>query len=54
MFNKTESTKGSFLKQAKAAREERAHEKKREWAATFIQAHVRGWLARRKFSGRIL
>lgn len=54
MFNKTESTKGSFLEQTKAAREERAHEKKREWAATIIQAHVRGWLARRKFSGRIL
>jgi ubiquitin-protein ligase E3 B len=54
MFNKTESTKGSFLEQTKAAREERAHEKRREWAATVMQAHVRGWLARNKFSGRIL
>lgn len=54
MFNKAESKKGSFLEQTKAAREERAQEKKREWAATIIQAHIRGWLARKKFSVCIL
>jgi ubiquitin-protein ligase E3 B len=54
MFNKTESAKGSFLEQTKAAREERAYEKKREWAATIIQAHIRGWLARKKFSRCIM
>lgn len=54
MFNKTESSKCSFLEQTKAAREERAQEKKKESAAISIQAHVRGWLARRRFSKRIL
>ncbi|GLH04043.1 E3 ubiquitin-protein ligase Nedd-4 [Gryllus bimaculatus] len=54
MFNKTESSKGSFLEQTKAAREERAQEKKREKAATCIQAHIRGWCARNKFTKQIL
>ena len=54
MFKKTENTKGSFLEQTKAAREERAQEKKKEWAASIIQAHIRGWLARKKFCRRIL
>ncbi|XP_046391174.1 ubiquitin-protein ligase E3B [Ischnura elegans] len=55
MFNKVpESSKGSFLEQTKAAREERALEKKRETAATCIQAHVRGWLDRVRFSKKIL
>jgi ubiquitin-protein ligase E3 B len=54
MFSITESKKGSFLEQTKAAREERAQEKKRERAATVIQAHIRGWLARKKFSLCIL
>ncbi|PZC84657.1 hypothetical protein B5X24_HaOG204205 [Helicoverpa armigera] len=38
----------------KAAREERALEKKREQSAVQIQAAVRGWLARRAFVKRIL
>ncbi|XP_022183812.2 ubiquitin-protein ligase E3B [Nilaparvata lugens] len=48
------SRKGTFLEQTKAAREERAHEKRRDAAATLLQAHVRGWLGRIKFARRIL
>jgi ubiquitin-protein ligase E3 B len=48
------SSKGSFLQQKKAAREDRAHEKRREAAATLIQAHIRAWLARARFAQRIL
>ncbi|XP_056636344.1 ubiquitin-protein ligase E3B [Diorhabda sublineata] len=54
MFHKTENSKGNFLEQTKAAREERALEKKREVAATLIQAHVRGWLRRLQFTRSIL
>ncbi|CAH0701610.1 unnamed protein product [Spodoptera exigua] len=55
MYSKSyETTKDSFLEQAKAAREERAFEKKREQSATRIQAVVRGWLERKKFVIRIL
>lgn len=54
MFHKTENTKGSFLEQTKAAREERALEKRRDLAATVIQANVKGWLCRLKFTGGIL
>uniref|UniRef100_A0A2H1VCW6 Ubiquitin-protein ligase E3B n=1 Tax=Spodoptera frugiperda TaxID=7108 RepID=A0A2H1VCW6_SPOFR len=55
MYSKSyETTKDSFLEQAKAAREERAFEKKREQSATKIQAVVRGWLERKKFVKRIL
>ncbi|KAL1132531.1 hypothetical protein AAG570_010486 [Ranatra chinensis] len=46
---KTESQKGAFLEQTKAAREERALEKKREASAIKIQSLVRGWLQRRQF-----
>ncbi|XP_064460486.1 ubiquitin-protein ligase E3B-like isoform X2 [Ornithodoros turicata] len=42
------SAKDQFLEQAKAAREERAQERKREQAATSIQACVRGFLARQR------
>lgn len=51
---KPESQKGTFLEQTKAAREERALEKKRENAAIIIQAHIRGWLARCQFRYLIL
>ncbi|EFN88458.1 Ubiquitin-protein ligase E3B [Harpegnathos saltator] len=54
MFGAERSSKGSFLQQKKAAREDRAHEKRREAAATLIQAHVRTWLARVRFAKRIL
>lgn len=54
MFHKTEDSKGNFLQHAKAAREERAFEKKRENAAIIIQANVRGWLCRVKFTKTVL
>lgn len=54
MFSKNITSKDSFLEQTKAAREERALEKKRELSATKIQAIVRGWLARQKFIKLIL
>lgn len=54
MFQKTESQKGSFLEQTKAAREERANEKKRENSLILLQAYVRGWYYRRKFTNQIL
>ncbi|XP_046427763.1 ubiquitin-protein ligase E3B [Neodiprion pinetum] len=54
MFRTEESSKGSFLQQTKAAREERANEKRREAAITYIQANVRGWLARIRFTKTIL
>ncbi|KAF6203973.1 hypothetical protein GE061_002311 [Apolygus lucorum] len=50
---KTESQKSAFLEHTKAAREERALEKKKEQAATKIQAVIKGWLQRQKYS-RIL
>ncbi|KAJ0180720.1 hypothetical protein K1T71_004124 [Dendrolimus kikuchii] len=54
MFPKSQTSKDTFLEQTKAAREERALEKKREHSAVQIQANVRGWLARRRFLKRIL
>lgn len=54
MFNAAESKKGNFLEQTKAAREERAQEKRKETAATSIQAFVRGWLSRKRFTQEIL
>lgn len=55
MFHdKTDNTKCNFLEQTKAAREERALEKRKELAATVIQANVRGLLARIKFAQNIL
>lgn len=54
MFKAEGSSKGSFLQQTKAAREERAYEKRREAAVTIIQAYVRGWLARVDFVKQIL
>nr|XP_018915602.1 PREDICTED: ubiquitin-protein ligase E3B [Bemisia tabaci] len=52
MFEK--DPKQTFLEQTKAARAERAFEKKREEAAVRIQAHVRGWSARNSFTKTIL
>ncbi|CAH1155824.1 unnamed protein product [Phaedon cochleariae] len=54
MFHKTESSKGTFLEQTKAAREERALEKKRESSTILIQANIRGWLCRVKFARKII
>lgn len=44
----TNRNKDEFLEQAKVARQERAQEKKRDAAATCIQALVRGFLMRQK------
>lgn len=54
MFHKTESSKGNFLQQTKAAREERAFEKRKDAAAILIQANIRGWLCRIRFAKEIL
>uniref|UniRef100_A0A1Y1M0Y6 HECT-type E3 ubiquitin transferase n=2 Tax=Photinus pyralis TaxID=7054 RepID=A0A1Y1M0Y6_PHOPY len=54
MFNKAEDTKSSFLEQTKAAREERALEKRKEVAAIIIQSNVRGYLTRTSFVRNIL
>ncbi|KAF2900658.1 hypothetical protein ILUMI_05537 [Ignelater luminosus] len=54
MFNTTEDTKSSFLEQTKAAREERALEKRKEASVITIQANVRGWITRVKFVRGIL
>ena len=47
-------SKQTFLEQTKAARAERAYEKKREEAAIRIQAHIRSWFARRTFTKTVL
>lgn len=54
MFSKSVTSKDTFLEQTKAAREERALEKKRDQSAIKVQALVRGWLARRKLLQRVL
>lgn len=54
MFNTSETTKGNFLEQTKAAREERALEKRREKAAIIIQSCVRRWLAKLYYTKTIL
>lgn len=54
MFHKAEDSKGNFLQHAKAAREERALEKKRENAAIIIQSTIRGFVCRTKFTRTIL
>lgn len=46
MFGTNESNRGAFLEAAREAREERAAERRRDEAATKIQAAVRGWLIR--------
>lgn len=54
MFNASESQKISFLDKTKAAREERALEKKQDNAILMIQSWVRGWLARIKYEKQVL
>lgn len=54
MFSTTESQKTSFLEQTKAAREERALEKRREWAAIKLQSSIKGFLARRRYQKKIM
>ncbi|KAF0301909.1 Ubiquitin-protein ligase E3B [Amphibalanus amphitrite] len=47
MFQKPDASKDAFLEQARAAREERHMQQRRERAAVRVQALVRGFLARR-------
>ncbi|XP_059481924.1 ubiquitin-protein ligase E3B [Neocloeon triangulifer] len=54
MFPSNDSKKGNFLEQTKAAREERALEKKRENAAIKIQSQLRGFCARKRFRSRVI
>lgn len=54
MFQKTECSKDNFLQQTKAAREERALEKRKDAAAILIQANVKRWLCRIRFTRSIL
>ncbi|XP_001354157.2 ubiquitin-protein ligase E3B [Drosophila pseudoobscura] len=54
MFAQTESQKTSFLEQTKAAREERALEKRRELAAILLQSTLKGYASRRKYQKRII
>lgn len=54
MFGTSESQKKTFLVQTKAAREERALEKRREWAAIKLQCCIKGFLARRRYQRQIL
>lgn len=48
------NSKEFFLEQARAAREERALEKKKEAAIVLIQSHVRGYLARNNYYKQII
>ncbi|XP_017071877.1 ubiquitin-protein ligase E3B [Drosophila eugracilis] len=52
MFAQNQKT--SFLEQTKAAREERALEKRREHAAILLQSTLKGYAARRKYHKRII
>ncbi|KAH8384380.1 hypothetical protein KR200_000365 [Drosophila serrata] len=52
MFAQTQ--KSNFLEQTKAAREERALEKRRELAAILLQSTLKGNAARRKYQKRII
>uniref|UniRef100_A0A0P4WEM7 Ubiquitin-protein ligase E3B n=1 Tax=Scylla olivacea TaxID=85551 RepID=A0A0P4WEM7_SCYOL len=46
MFGTNESNRGAFLEATREAREERAAERRRDEAATKLQAAVRSWLVR--------
>ncbi|EDW19516.2 LOW QUALITY PROTEIN: uncharacterized protein Dmoj_GI13828 [Drosophila mojavensis] len=54
MFAQTESYKNNFLEHTKAAREERALEKRREEAAILLQATLKGFVARSKYQKCII
>lgn len=54
MFSESESQKNVFLDKTKAAREERAFEKKRDTSVIIIQARVRGWLSRKNYEQLVL
>lgn len=52
MFN--EHSKSQFIEQTRAARIERANDRKREQSATVVQSFVRGWLVRKRTKNLIL
>lgn len=54
MFGVNDSQKTSFLDKTKAAREERALEKKRDNAIIVIQSSIRGWLTRIKYQRNVM
>ncbi|CAD7004879.1 unnamed protein product [Ceratitis capitata] len=54
MFVTSDTQKKSFLEHTKAAREERAYEKRREEAAVRIQAQWKGYIARKQYRNRII
>lgn len=54
MFGVNESQKITFLDKTKAAREERALEKKRDNAIIVVQSTIRGWLTRIKYQRNVL
>lgn len=54
MFALGDSQKTSFIEQTKAARQERAQEKKKENAVVKVQSQIRGWMARKKYRKQIL
>lgn len=54
MFSKAVAAKLNFLEHTKAAREERALEKKKELCAIKLQAVIRGWLTRQRFTKNII
>ncbi|XP_011210956.1 ubiquitin-protein ligase E3B [Bactrocera dorsalis] len=54
MFVTSDSEKKCFLEHTKAAREERAYEKRREEAAVRIQAQWKGYVARKQYYNKII
>lgn len=54
MFGAGNSQKNTFIDKTKAAREERALEKRKDHAVILAQSTIRGWLARIKYQRRIL
>lgn len=49
-----EHSKTQFIEQTRAARIERANDRKREESAILIQSFVRGWLVRKRTRNLIL
>jgi len=49
-----EHSKTQFIEQTRAARVERANDRKREQSAIIVQSLVRGWLVRKRTRNLIL
>lgn len=50
----SEHSKTQFIEQTRAARIERANDRKREQSAILIQSLVRGWLVRKRIKNLVL